>query len=466
MNPGFEPDANPAASGREAEQAASSGSGGAERRGRGGWDDVLDTEAYLVAPGAEWRSELYRVAVEQFERAANALGLEPDIRERLLEPRRALVVNFPVRRDSGVVQEFTGYRVQHSLVMGPTKGGMRLAPGVSLGECAALAMWMTYKCALLGLPFGGAKGGVRCDPNRLSEGEIERVIRRYTAEISPIIGPDRDIGAPDMATGEREMAWVMDTYSQEVGQAVPGIVTGKPEALGGTEGRRVATGLGVVFCVEAALEHLGWDLAGQRVVVQGFGKVGGVIAGELAERGARLVAVADVSGGVVNESGLDVDALAAWIQEYEFLRGFPGGDGVGRRDVLTVPCDILIPAALERQITEENVAGIDCRLVVEAANGPTTPEADRALAERGIPVVPDVLANAGGVTVSYYEWVQDIQRERWSAQDVIKRLEGQMRAAADRVLNAKGYGPDWRTAALSIGIERVAEASRLRAIYP
>ncbi len=438
----------------------------AERRGTGGWDDVLESEQYLVAPGAEWRSELYRIATEQFERAADALGLEQDIRERLLEPRRALVVNFPVRRDSGVVQEFTGYRVQHSLVMGPTKGGIRLAPGVSLGECAALAMLMTYKCALLGLPFGGAKGGVRCDPNRLSGAEIERVIRRYTAEITPIIGPDRDIGAPDMAAGEREMAWIMDTYSQEVGQTVPGIVTGKPEALGGTAGRAPATGLGVVFAIEALLEHLGWELRGQRVAIQGFGKVGSVIARELAARGARIVALADVSGGVASEAGLDFERLSAWVAEHGFLRGFPGGEAVGRRRILEFPCDILIPAALEQQLTEENARDLDCRLVVEAANGPTTPEADAILAERGIPVLPDVLANAGGVTVSYYEWVQDIQRERWTTGEVIARLERQMRDATRRVLAAEGRGADWRTTALALAIERVAEASRLRAIFP
>jgi glutamate dehydrogenase (NAD(P)+) len=438
----------------------------AERRSSGGWEEVLETEAYLVAPGAEWRSELYRVAVEQFERAADVLGLDPDIRERLLEPRRSLVVNFPVRRDSGVVQEFTGYRVQHSLVMGPTKGGIRLAPGVSLGECAALAMWMTYKCSLLGLPFGGAKGGIRCDPNRLSAGETERLIRRYTAEISPIIGADRDIGAPDMATGEREMSWIMDTYSQQVGQTVPGIVTGKPEALGGTAGRALATGLGAVFCIEALVEHLGWELRGKRAVVQGYGKVGAVIARALAERGALIVAVSDVTGGVANPDGLDLGALDAWIQEHRFMRGFAGGDPVGRRDVLEVPCDILVPAALEQQITEENAAAVDCAVVVEAANGPTTPEADRILAERGIPVVPDVLANGGGVTVSYYEWVQDVQRERWSDSDVEARLERRMRDAAARVFGSERFGGDWRTTALALAVERVAEASRLRAIYP
>jgi glutamate dehydrogenase (NAD(P)+) len=439
----------------------------AERRGKGGWDEVLDTEAHLVAPGREWRSELYRVAVEQFTRAADVLGLGDDIRERLLEPRRALIVNFPVRRDSGEVEEFTGYRVQHTLVMGPTKGGMRLAPGVSLGECAALAMWMSYKCALLGLPFGGAKGGVRCDPHRLSVGEIERLVRRYTAEISPIIGSDRDIGAPDMATSEREMSWYMDTYSQQVGHAVPEIVTGKPKVLGGTAGRREATGLGVVFVLEAVLERLERDVRGARVAIQGFGKVGAVAARELAARGARIVAVTDVSGGVANENGVDLGALDTWLGANGFMRGFDGGERIGRRDVLRVPCDILIPAALERQITVENVADLDCELLLEAANGPTTPEADRRLAERGITVIPDLLANAGGVTVSYYEWAENVQRESWSAAEIEARLREQMRSATALVVDAaERWRTDWRTAAHAVGVERVAEASTLRAIYP
>jgi glutamate dehydrogenase (NAD(P)+) len=438
-----------------------------DRRGAGGWDALLSDDSHMVAPGSEWRSELYRIAVEQFERAAQVLGLPADIRQRLLEPRRSLVVNFPVRRDSGEIVELTGYRVQHTLVMGPTKGGIRFAPGVSLGECAALAMWMTYKCALLGLPFGGAKGGVRCDPNRLSEAEAERVIRRYTAELEPIIGPDRDIGAPDMATNEREMAWMMDTYSQGHGQPVPAIVTGKPEVLGGTALRRDATGLGVVFCLESILEHLGWEVSGRRVAIQGYGKVGAVAASELARRGALVVAVSDVGGGVANEHGLDLEALAGWVRGSRFVRGFPGGEEVGREELLTVPCDILIPAALERQITEANAGQLDCELVVEAANGPTTPEADRILADRGIAVVPDLLANGGGVTVSYYEWAQDIQREAWSDAHVLDRLRTQMEEAVARVLAAADrWGVDWRTAAQAVGIEPVAEASRLRAIYP
>jgi glutamate dehydrogenase (NAD(P)+) len=438
-----------------------------ERRGTGGWDSVLAEEQYLVSPGSEWRSELYRVAVEQFERAAEVLGLSVDIRQRLLEPRRALVVNFPVRRDSGEIQELTGYRVQHTLVMGPTKGGIRFAPGVSLGECAALAMWMTYKCSLLGLPFGGAKGGVRCDPNRMSDGEIERVIRRYTSELEPIIGPDRDIGAPDMATSEREMAWMMDTYSQGHGQPVPAIVTGKPEVLGGTALRRDATGLGVVICLEAIVDHLGWELEGIRIALQGYGKVGSVAARELARRGAKVVAVTDVAGGVANPSGIDLEDLDRWLAGSRFIRGYPGAEEISREQVLTVPCDVLIPAALEQQITADNAGDLECGLVLEAANGPTTPEADRILAERGIPIVPDLLANGGGVAVSYYEWAQDIQREAWTAEHVTERLRGQMRDAVARVLAAaERWGVDWRTAAQAVGIEPVAQASEMRAVYP
>jgi glutamate dehydrogenase (NAD(P)+) len=440
---------------------------GAERRGTGGWDEVLDTEHHFVAPGSEWRSELWRIAVEQFDRAANLLAIEPEVRARLLEPRRAIVVNFPLRRDGGDVEMFTGYRVQHTLTLGPTKGGIRYAPGVSLGECAALALWMTLKCALAGLPFGGAKGGVRCDPNRLSDKELERLTRRYAAEIFPIIGPDRDIPAPDMATGEREMSWFMDTYSQQVGHPAPGIVTGKPVVLGGTAGRQAATGLGAVFCTESAMERLGWELSGQRVAVQGFGNVGAVVAHELASRGATIVALADVTGGVVNPDGLNVNDAIAWVGEHQFLRSFPGGKGVGRREVLETPCDILVPAALERQIDEENAARLDCRLIVEVANGPTTPEAEKILVERGIPIVPDILAGAGGVTVSYFEWVQDEQRYFWDAGRVASELRRLLAEATVRVAeSADRLDTSWRTAAQAVAIERLAEATRLRAIYP
>jgi glutamate dehydrogenase (NAD(P)+) len=438
-----------------------------ERRGGGGWEQLVASEPYLVSPGGEWKSELYRVAVDQFTRAADLLSLEPEVRARLLEPRRSLVVNFPVRLDSGEVASFTGYRVQHTLTMGPMKGGMRYSPGVSLGECAALAMWMTLKCALLGLPFGGAKGGVRCDPNRMSEGEMERLTRRYASEIFPIIGPDRDIAAPDMATGEREMAWIMDTYSQQVGHPVPEIVTGKPLVLGGTEGRDIATGLGVVFVLEDVLRGRGEEVEGKRVAIQGFGNVGAVVARELSKRGATVVAVSDVSGGVVDEGGLNVEDVFAWVGEHDFLRGFPTGTHVDRTDVLEVPCDVLVPAALERQITRENARDLDCALVIEAANGPTTPEADEILADRGIDVIPDVLANAGGVTVSYFEWVQDQQKYSWNGEEIIARLRLQLQEALAKVVEARNrLGVDWRSAAQSVAIERVAEASRLRTIYP
>ncbi len=437
-----------------------------ERRGTGGWETVLDAERPLSS-GSEWHSELYRVAVDQFRRAADLLELEEEIRTRLLEPRRALVVNFPVRLDGGEVQSFTGYRVQHTLTMGPMKGGFRYGPGVSLGECAALAMWMTFKCALVGLPFGGAKGGVRCDPNRLSDGELERVTRRYASEIFPIIGPDRDIPAPDIATGEREMAWFMDTYSQQVGHPVPEIVTGKPLVLGGTEGRDIATGLGVVYCIEELLDTAGEELDSLRVVVQGLGNVGGTVVRELAQRGATIVGVSDVTGGAVDPGGLDIAAVKAWIDENRFLRDFPGGTAVGRGEILEEPCDILVPAAVEQQITEANAARIDARWVVEAANGPTTPEADEILASRGIEVLPDVLANAGGVTVSYFEWVQDQQKLAWHGAEVAARLRMQLDDAFARVHAAKEEREtDWRTAAQAVAIERVAEASRLRTIYP
>ena len=445
----------------------SEGGNAPERRGKGGWDDVLADEAGLVAPGGEWRSKLWATAEEQFERAADRLSLDPELRAHLLEPRRALTVNFPVRRDDGTVETFTGYRVQHTLTMGPTKGGVRYAPAVSLGECAALALWMTFKCALLELPFGGAKGGVRCDPNRLSQDELERITRRYASEIFPIIGPDRDIPAPDMATGVREMAWFMDTYSQQVGHPVPEIVTGKPLVLGGTAGRKFATGLGVVYCIESVLEHLGRDLTAECVAIQGFGNVGAVVARELVARGVTIVAVSDVTAGVVDPDGLDLEAVMEWVGEHRFLRGCPAGRAVSRTDVLEVPCDILVPAALEHQITAENAERVQAGLVVEAANGPVMPEADRILAARGIPIVPDLLANAGGVTVSYFEWVQDQQKYFWTEAEIAARLRSQLRAGLGRVVGAaEQLDVDWRAAALCVGIERVAEAARFRAIYP
>jgi glutamate dehydrogenase (NAD(P)+) len=438
-----------------------------ERRGSGGWENVLETEAYRVSPGNEWRSELWRVAVTQFNQAADVLGLDTDARTRLLEPRRAVVSNFPVRRDSGEIQSLTGYRVQHTFALGPTKGGVRYAPGVSLGECAALALWMSLKCALLGLPFGGAKGGVRCDPNRLSRAELERITRRFASELVPVIGPDQDIPAPDMATGEREMSWFMDTYSQHVGHPTPGIVTGKPLVLGGTEGRKAATGLGATICAESMMARLGRELAGARVAIQGFGNVGSVIAEEMQARSAVVVALCDVTGGIVNPAGIDVAEALSWVGENRFLRGFPGGAEATRAGMLETPCEILIPAALECQITGENAGRLDCGLIVEAANGPTTPEADEILAGRDIPIVPDLLANAGGVTVSYFEWAQDQQRFSWQPEEIAERLRQYLELAMGRISEAaERHGVRWREAGQAVAIARVAEAARLRSIYP
>lgn len=428
---------------------------------------MSDQPVATAEPDAEWRCPLYSDACRQLDRTADLLDLDQEARARLREPRRSLVVNFPVRLDDGTVESFIGYRVQHTLTMGPTKGGMRYAPDLTLGECAALAMWMTWKCALLHLPYGGAKGGVRCDPRQLSVAELERVTRRYTTELIPIIGPDRDIPAPDMGTGEREVAWLYDTYSQSQGHAVQQIVTGKPPVLGGIAARQPATGLGVVYAVEAAYERLGRSLADDRVVVQGFGNVGRVVVERLHALGCRIVAVSDVSGGVGNPGGIDVPALVRWASEHGTVAAFPGGEPTGAADVLEVPCDVLVPAARERQITVENADALACRLVVEAANGPTTPDAGDVLADRGILVVPDILANAGGVTVSYFEWVQAQQRYPWDVSAVEERLRRQMRHALHEVAEAAdALAVDWRAAALSLSIARVAEAGVARGIYP
>jgi glutamate dehydrogenase (NAD(P)+) len=420
-----------------------------------------------VPLGEEWHSPLYAMACRQFARAADVLELEDEVRTRLLEPRRSLVCNFPVRMDSGEVVNLTGYRVQHTLTMGPTKGGLRFAPDLGFGECAALAMWMTWKCSLVNLPFGGAKGGVRCDPYALSAGEMERIMRRYAAELLPIVGPDTDIPAPDMGTGEREMAWFYDTYSQSVGHAVPAVVTGKPVSLGGTVGRRTATGLGVVFTIECMCEELDWALPEHTFVVQGFGNVGSVVAQELHSRGAKVVAVSDIRGGIANPHGLDIPAVLRWVADNQYLDGYPGAEPVDGKAMLELPCDVLVPAAREEQITDGNADRLRCQMIVEGANGPTTPAADRILSDRGIIVVPDILANAGGVIVSYFEWVQSHQKYSWEALEVRERLRSQMRAAFTRVrATANELGVENRTAALASAIEHVSEAAKLRAIYP
>jgi glutamate dehydrogenase (NAD(P)+) len=412
-------------------------------------------------------TDLFEMACTQFYGVAERLGLHEDEYTRLIEPRRSMVVSLPIRTDDGKLTNFTGFRVQHILTMGPTKGGLRFAPDLSLNQCAALAMWMTWKCALLHLPYGGAKGGVRCDPAALSADEMERITRRFAAEVDPIVGPERDIPAPDMGTGEREMAWFYDTYSQAAGHAVPACVTGKPLALGGIPGRRQATGLGAVFAIEAALEHYGWPFGDQRFVIQGFGNVGSVVAAEVQARGGSVVGIGDVKGAIADPGGLDVDAVAAWATDEGTVADFPGAESIAREALLELPCDVLVPAAMEGQITAANATRLRCRLVAEAANGPTTPAADEILADRGIPILPDVLTSGGGVTVSYFEWVQGHQKYIWSANEVRERLRDQLRSVfAEVVVVADDLEVDLRTAALMVAVGRVAEAAKLRAVYP
>jgi len=415
----------------------------------------------------EWDSPLWRTALTQYEHAARHADISQGPSERLGYPERAIVVSVPVRLDSGETRVFPAYRVQHSTILGPTKGGLRYDPHVSLGECAALAMWMTWKCALLRLPYGGAKGGVRCNPRELSSDELERITRRYTAELLPVIGPKEDIPAPDMATNEQTMAWFMDTYSMQTGYAVPEIVTGKPISIGGSIFRNEATGAGVVMVVERACERLGWSLAGLRCIVQGCGKVGGVAALELAERGATVVGLADYSGGVHDDDGLDVHALSDWTAGGHRLADADGVAKVTNEELLELPCDILVLAALEDQLTEENAPRIKARMVAEGANGPTSLEADEILAERGIPVLPDILTNAGGVTVSYFEWVQDLGRFFWDRDEIRRRLAEKMTDAFDRVWTlSEQRGVTLRTAALVCGIQQVADALESRGLFP
>jgi glutamate dehydrogenase (NAD(P)+) len=428
---------------------------------------VAQVEELHLEGRLEWDTPLFRTALAQFEQAIPYADINDSIAERLRYPERAVMVAVPVHRDTGEVEVFPAYRVQHSSVLGPTKGGIRFDPHVTLGECAALAVWMTWKCALLRLPYGGAKGGVRCNPRELSQPELRRLTRRYTSELMGVIGPQVDIPAPDMATNEQTMAWMMDTYSMQVGHAVPEIVTGKPVALGGSLFRREATGAGVVMVTERACERLGWKLSEQRCVVQGFGNVGGIAALELAERGATVVAVSDVSGGIYNERGLDVAAAHEWAADHGTLAGFAGTEPVTNAELLELPCDILVLAALEDQLTADNAPRLDTRLVVEGANGPTSIEADAILAERGILILPDVLTNAGGVTVSYFEWVQDLGRLFWTRNEIRARLAEKLGDAFDRVWTlADRKSLSLRQAALVAGIDEVAGALKARGLYP
>lgn len=415
-----------------------------------------------------YKHPTFDMACEQFDLVADLLKLPEIDRERVKFPKRSLIVSIPVRMDDGRVKVFAGYRVQHHLSLGPTKGGMRFHPDVALGEVAALAMWMSWKCALTGLPYGGAKGGVACDPRTLSAGELERLTRRFTQEIIPFIGPQIDIPAPDVGTNEQTMAWMMDTYSNDVGHSVPGVVTGKPVSLGGSLGRREATGRGVAFLVSRAMDTLGIEARKATAVVQGFGNVGCVAAQSMAKQGVKILAVSDVDGGIYNPDGIDMTALDQHMAIHRTIQTFPGAQKISNKDLLLIPCDVLVPAALERQITAENAASIQCRILAEAANGPTTPDADVILNKRDdLFLIPDILCNAGGVVVSYFEWVQDLQSFFWSEAEVMDKLYRILETAFTQTLNmSRQQKLPMRMAALSLGIKRVAEAKQLRGLFP
>lgn len=418
-------------------------------------------------PTMECETEHFLGAQRQLDEIAEEMGLDRELHERLRFPKRAMIVTVPVRMDDGSVKSFTGYRVHHDVTLGPAKGGIRFHPEVNLGEVSCLAMLMTWKCALMGLPYGGAKGGIRVEPWNLSIGETERLTRRYTSEIINLLGPDKDIPAPDMYTNEQTMAWIMDTYSINVGHTVPSVVTGKPVSIGGSFGRTEATGRGVAYCVRRAVSHYGIKGDAPSVVVQGFGNVGAVTAKLLHQAGFKIVAVSDVYGGIYNEKGLDIPRLLAYVSEMGKVQGFNGSTPIGNNELLEIPCDVLVPAALGGQITETNADKIKAKIIVEGANGPTTPEADVILHDKNIIVVPDILANAGGVTVSYFEWVQGMMHLFWTEDEVNQRLEQIMGRACDQVLELSTKSQlRPRMAALRIGVSRIAEAKRLRGLYP
>src|SRR2546428_6251613 len=420
-----------------------------------------------MTDASEFESHLLRTARAQLDRVAAKLQLEADIHERLRHPRRALIVSIPVRMDNGNTEVFQGYRVHHSTVLGPTKGALRYDLEVNLGEVTALAMLMSWKCALVGLPYGGAKGGVRCDPRAMSAREREHLTRRYTTEIMLLIGPDLDIPAPDLGTDEQTMAWMMDTYSMTQGKSVPGVVTGKPLIVGGSAGRREATGRGIVYTLYQATRHLGQELRGRKVVVQGFGNVGAVAARLLWREGCTIIGISDVKGGIWKPDGIDIRQLEAHVAETGSVTGFPGSEPISNSDLITQPCDVLIPAAVGGQIHEGNADRVKASIVAEGANGPTTPEGDVILRERGVTVIPDILCNAGGVVVSYFEWVQGLQYYFWRESEITARLQEVMTRAFNRVwaLGSK-EGVDLRTAALMEGIKRVAEGYKVRGLYP
>ena len=413
------------------------------------------------------RTDPWEVALQQFGVAAELLSLKRGIRELLSLPKRELTVNFPVKLEDGSVRVFTGYRVHHSTILGPTKGGIRYHPDVSLNEVRALAMLMTWKCAVVGLPYGGAKGGVICNPKELSEKELEHLTRRYATEISMLISPESDIPAPDVGTTPQVMAWLMDTYSMHRGYSVPAVVTGKPISIGGSQGRIEATGRGVMIVAREAARHLGMPLHGARVAVTGFGNVGSVAATLLQEQGCRIVAVTDSRGGVFNDKGLDPADLVRHKEQTGTVTGYRGADAVTNEEAIELPCEILVPSALEGQITSQNAARVKARLIVKGANGPTTPEADEILRERKVMIVPDILANAGGVIVSYFEWVQDLQSFFWTEEEINERLERIMVRSFREVLAlGQERKVEMRTAALVKAVSRVADALMTRGIYP
>ncbi len=412
-------------------------------------------------------SPTFQMACKQLESVAEVIDLDRGILERLSKPKRALVVAVPIRMDDGSTQNFTGYRVQHSLTSGPSKGGLRYHPNVDLGEVAALAMWMSWKCGIMNLPFGGAKGGIACDPAQLSPVEKEHLTRRFTEEVLCVIGPRMDVMAPDLGTDEQTMAWIMDTYSMSVGYACPEIVTGKPVELGGCVGRREATGRGAVYCIMQALQEIRQSASEATAVVQGFGNVGSVVCQELALRGVRIVAIGDRYGAIANPRGIDTAALNQHIAGGKLLKDFPGAGQTAPDELLTTPCTILVPAALERVITAANAGRLRCRILAEGANGPTTPDADAILNQSDIYIIPDVLCNAGGVTVSYFEWVQDIQQFLWSEQQVNQKLEELMLKAFAQVRTlARHRKLPMRTAALSLGVQKIAKEKFRRGLYP
>jgi len=420
-------------------------------------------KAVMTAP----REDAWQVALRQFQIAADMLGLKRGVRELLAHPKRELTVNFPVKLEDGSVRVFTGYRVHHTTVPGPTKGGIRYHPDVTLNEVRALAMWMTWKCAVVGLPYGGAKGGVICNPKELSLQELEHLTRRYATEISILIGPESDIPAPDVGTNPRIMAWIMDTYSMHRGYSVPAVVTGKPISIGGSQGRVEATGRGCMIVAREAAKHLGMPLAGARVVVQGYGNVGSIAAMLLQEQGCKVVAASDSGGGVYNPKGLDPADLLRHKEHTGSVVGYRGTDAVTNDDLLELPCEILVPSALEGQITKDNAERIKARMVVEGANGPTTPEADEILRDRKVFVVPDILANAGGVVVSYFEWVQDLQSFFWTEEEINERLERIMVRSFREVLEtSQEREVHMRSGALVRAVTRLNDALLTRGIYP